>query len=249
MEITKREIIISVAIAAVMLIIGSFISEGITDMQNDKNAEYQKAVHIDTPELFRYGMDTNVGNAFVYGDLQAVDTVTFDEVGGKYLHIEKVKERYERHERKVTETDSEGIKHTKTEVYYEWETEYWEVRHSENILFCGIEFPYEKIPYSLDNHIETIESGREYSWKSGEFVKVRFQYYGTSPKHTGTIYTKLSDGTISNNSRFFRGYTIEQALDSCTHSVANGMFWALWIALTAGVVTEFCYLDNRWLED
>lgn len=75
--------------------------------------------------------------------------------------------------------------------------------------------------------------------KSGEFVKVRFQYYGTSPKHTGTIYTKLSDGTISNNSRFFRGYTIEQALDSCTHSVANGMFWALWIALTAGVVTEF----------
>ena len=249
MKITRREIIISVAIAAVMLIIGSFISGGITDMQNDKNAEDQKAVHIDTPELFRYGMDTNVGNAFVYGDLQAIDTVTFDEVGGKYLCIEKVEERYERHEREVTVTDSKGIKHTKTEVYYEWETEDSEVRHSENIRFCGIEFPYEKIPYSLDNHIETIESGREYSWKSGEFVKVRFQYYGTSPKHTGTIYTKLSDGTISNNSRFFRGYTIEQALDSCTHSVANGMFWALWIALTAGVVTEFCYLDNRWLKD
>ena len=46
MEITKREIIISVAIAAVMLIVGFFISGKITDMQNDKNAEYQKAVHI-----------------------------------------------------------------------------------------------------------------------------------------------------------------------------------------------------------
>ena len=65
MEITKREIIISVAIAAVMLIVGFFISGKITDMQNDKNAEYQKAVHIEDSELFRYGMDTNVGNAIL----------------------------------------------------------------------------------------------------------------------------------------------------------------------------------------
>lgn len=42
MEITKREIIIGIAIAAVMLIIGSFISGGITDMQNDMNAMKEK---------------------------------------------------------------------------------------------------------------------------------------------------------------------------------------------------------------
>ena len=122
METTKREIIISIAITAVMLIIGFFISEKITDTQNDKNAEYQKAVHIEDSELFRYGMDTNIGNAFVYGDLQAIDTVTFDEIGGKYLHVEKVKEQYERHEREVTETDSNGKNIQKIEVYYEWET-------------------------------------------------------------------------------------------------------------------------------
>lgn len=224
MEINKREIIISVAVAAVMLTIGFFISGKITDIQNDKNAEYQKAVHIEDSELFQYGMDTNIGNAFVYGDLQAVDTVTFDEIGGEYLHVEKIKERYERHERAVTKTDSKGKMHTKVEVYYKWETEDWEVRHSENIRFCGIEFPYEKIPYSLDNHIKTINSAKEYSWKSGGYVKVRFKYYGTFPKHTGTVYTQLSDGTISDNSRFFRDYTIEQALDSCTYSVANEMF-------------------------
>lgn len=249
MEITKREIIIGIAIAAVMLIIGSFISGGITDMQNDKNAEYQKAVHIEDSELFRYGMDTNVGNAFVYGDLQAVDTVTFDEIGGEYLHVEKIEERYERHEREVTETDSEGIKHTKTEVYYEWETEDWEVRYSENIRFCGIEFPYDKIPYSLDNHIKTINSDREYSWKSGEYVKVRFKYYGTPVKHTGTIYTRLSDGTISDSSQFFKDYTIKQALDSCTSGIGNIMFWLFWIILMIAIVIGFCYLDNRWLED
>ncbi len=249
MEVTKREIIISIAITAVMLIIGFFIFGKITDMQNDKNAEYQKAIHIDDSELFQYGIDTDVGNAFVYGDLRAVDTVTFDEIGGKYIYVEKIKERYERHEREVTETDSKGKKHTKTEVYYEWEIEDRESKHSEKIMFCGVEFPYSKIPYSSDNHIKTINSDREYSWKSGEYVKVRFKYYGTPIKHTGTVYTRLSDGTISDNSRFFKDCTIEQALDSCTSGIGNIIFWVLWIMLTIGAVIGFCYLDNRWLED
>lgn len=249
MEITKREIIVSVAIAAVMLTIGFFISGKITDIQNDKNAEYQKAVHIEDSELFQYGMDTNVGNAFVYGDLQAVDTVTFDEIGGEYLHVEKIKERYERHERVVTETDSEGEKHTKVEVYYEWETESTESKHSEKIMFCGIKFSYSKIPYSSDNYIKTINSGSEYSWKSGEFVEVRFEYYGTPIKHAGTIYTKLSDGTISDASQFFEDYTIEQAVENCTSGIGNIIFWVVWVILAASCMVVFCYLDNRWLED
>ncbi len=249
MEVTKREIIISIAIVAVMLIIGFFISGKITDAQNDKNAEYQKAIHIEDSELFQYGMETNIGNAFVYGDLQAVDTVTFAEAGGEYLHIEKIKERYERHEKTVTETDSKGKKHTKIEVYYKWETEDRERKTSKKIMFCGIEFPYSKIPYVEDYHIKTINSDKEYSWKSGEFVKTRFKYYGTPVRHTGTVYTRLSDGTISDNSRFFKDYTIEKAVDSCTYGIENALFWCLWIVLTVGAVIGFCYLDNRWLED
>lgn len=249
MEITKREIIISIAITAVMLTIGFFISGKITDTQNDKNAEYQKAVHIEDSELFRYGMDTNIGNAFVYGDLQAVDTVTFDEIGGRYLHVEKVKEQYERHEREVIETDSNEKKHTKIEVYYEWETVDREDSHSKNIMFCGVELPYSKIPFSMDNHIETINSDREYSWNSGEYVKVRFKYYGTPAKHTGTIYTRLSDGTISDSSQFFKDYTIEQALDSCTSGIWNIVFWIVWIIFILFCVGGFCELDNWWLED
>lgn len=41
--------------------------------------------------MFQYGMDTNVGNAFVYGDLKAVDTVTYPEIGGEYMYVEKLK--------------------------------------------------------------------------------------------------------------------------------------------------------------
>lgn len=41
--------------------------------------------------MFQYGKDTNVGNAFVYGDLKAVDTVTYPEIGGEYMYVEKSK--------------------------------------------------------------------------------------------------------------------------------------------------------------
>ena len=116
MEITKREIIVSFAIVSVMLVVGFFISGNITESQNDKNMEYNKAVKINDPQLFKYGMDTNVGNAFVYGDLKAVDVVSFEEIEGEYIYVEKVKERYEKHEREVTKTDSEGNKYTEIEV-------------------------------------------------------------------------------------------------------------------------------------
>lgn len=89
MEITKREIIASIVIFAIMLMIGFAISGKIADSQNDKNAEYQKAIQITDKDMFEYGMQTSVGNAFVYGDLEAVDSVTFDEIGGEYLYIKK----------------------------------------------------------------------------------------------------------------------------------------------------------------
>lgn len=238
MEITKREIIISIAIAAVMLTIGFFIYGKITDDQNDKNAEYQKAVHIEDSELFQYGMDTNVGNAFVYGDLRAVDVVTFDEIGGEYLYVEKVKEKHTLHTRTYTVKVGKTTK-VRTETYWTWDEVNRENKQSLEIMFCGVVLPSIKVEIPDTEYIDTIKESSE----------IRYKYYGTPIKHTGTVYTKLSDGTILNNSRFFKDYTIEQALDSCTSGVGNVMFWALWIVLTVGAVVGFCYLDNRWLED
>ena len=80
--ITYREILASISIVAVMLLIGFVISGKISQIQDDKNAKYNKAVKIESTDLFQYGMNTNVGNAFVYGELKAVDTVTYPEIGG-----------------------------------------------------------------------------------------------------------------------------------------------------------------------
>ena len=112
MEITKREILASVTIIAIMILIGFVIVGRIDAYQVQKNSEYYSALQITDAEQFQYGMDTSVGNAFVYGTLEAVDPVTYPEIGGSYLYVEKDEEHYNPHTRTVTKTDSKGNTHT-----------------------------------------------------------------------------------------------------------------------------------------
>ena len=165
MEITKREVLASVSIVAVMLLIGFLISGKIQNSIMDGNEQYNKAVKIENEELFQYGMDTNVGDAFVYGDLEAVDTVTYPEIGGEYIFVKKVEERRERHEEKITEKDSKGKEHTRIRVYYEWETENVESLHAKEIKFCGSTFSYNKIDLPSSKYIKTIPGDKVYSWE------------------------------------------------------------------------------------
>ena len=242
MEVTKREIIISIAIAVIMLVIGFFLSGEITDAQNEKDAEYIKATHIDNKELFQYGMDTNIGNTFVYGDLIAVDTVSYPEIEGEYMHVEKIKEKYTRHTRTVTKTKTVNGKtktYTETEVYWSWDMVNSEDKTCKEITFCGITFPTSKIQIPSAECIDSIK----------ESSHIRYKYYGTPVKHTGTIYAKLSDNTISDNTTFYENISIDQLLEKFTSHVGNFLFWIIWIILTIASVYGFCYLENFWLED
>ena len=104
-EVTKREIIASVSILAIMLIIGVLIGGKVNEYHQDQNAKYNKAFKISKDkDLFDYAMKTNIGNAFVEGTIKAVDPVTHKDVKGKYLELERVKEKYTMHTRTVTTT-------------------------------------------------------------------------------------------------------------------------------------------------
>lgn len=237
MEVTKREVIAGLVIIAFMMIVGFFISDNIMDLQNEKNAKYQKAIHIENDkDMFQYGMDTNVGNAFIYGDLIAVDPVTYDEIDGEYMYIEKVKERYTMHTRTVSYTVNGHVRY-RTETYWTWDRVYSEDKKCKEISFCGITFDSNKINMPSSYLIDTIN----------ESSHVRYKYYGVSKKYTGTIFTKLSDHTISDGTDFYEDQKINDVLDAKTSGGWNILFWIVWIILIALLTGGFYYLDNRWL--
>lgn len=240
-EITKREFLASISIIAVMLLIGVLISAKISEHQIDQNEVYNKAIKIESQELFQYGMDTNVGNAFVYGDLKAVDTVTYPEIGGEYMSVEKVKERYTRHTRTVTKTrtksDGKTETYTEEEEYWTWDAiDRWS-EHCNKVTFLGVEFDYGLIYKPNEHHIDTQK----------ESSYIRYVYYGSDTEYIGTIFTSLKDKTI-NDTKFYNGKNIEETVDCLESGGGVIIFWVFWILLTGGCVYGFYYIDNEWLE-
>ena len=238
MEITKREIIVSISILAVMLIVGVFIGNIISETQMDNNSKYNNAIKIEDSELFKYGMTTSVGNAFVYGELKAVDSVTYDGVEGEYLHIKKETERYTSHTRQVAHKSGKTTYYT-TETYWTWDTINTESKQSKKVNFCSVEFNTSQFELPSDSYITTISAG----------INLRDKYYGSASNLKGTIFAKLYDNNIPESDvHFYNDNTIAQALDNATSSGGLVIFWILWIMVTGGIIFGFYYLDNKWLD-
>ena len=237
-EITKREILVSVSIIAIMLLIGTLLSAKISNWQMDRNEKYNKAVKIENnTDLFQYGNDTNVGNAFVYGELKAIDTVTYPEIGGKYIYVEKVKEKYTKHTRRVAHRSGNHTYYT-TETYWTWDYAGSDDKECKEISFCGVDFPIKKIDYPSPDYIQTIK----------ESYYIRYKYYGTATKYKGTIFTVLKNKTIADGSSFYEDSKIPEVIDRLESGIWNVVFWIFWILLTGFAVFGFYYLDNEWLE-
>lgn len=242
-KITKREALVSVIIVSVMLIIGIIIHGNINDRLMLEYQKYNTALQIENDaDLFAYGMRTNVGNAFVYGDLKAVDTVTYPEINGEYSYVEKVKERYTKHYRTVTKTrtDANGNTHTYTEIeeYWTWDViDSWN-KQATKITFLDIEFDYGTISFPYRRHIDTQK----------ESYYIRYVYYGSPAECTGTLYAVLENDTI-NDSKFYHNYNIEETIECLETSWQLVLFWIFWVLLTGGCVFGFYYIDNKWLED
>ncbi len=237
-EITKREILASISIIAVMLLVGVLISGVISEHQMDKNEIYNKAAKIESKDLFQYGMNTNVGNAFVYGKLKAVDTVTYPEIGGEYMYVEKIKEKYTRHTRTVTYTDSKGKTHSRTEIYWTWDKVGSEEIKCKEISFCGVTFDSNKFKIPHTQYIRKIK----------ESSHIRYVYYGTKTKFKGTIFADLRNKTIPDGTEFYNGMNIEEAIKRLESSSSEVIFWIVWIILIAICVFWFYYKENKWLD-
>ena len=239
MEITKREIIFSVCIVAIMIIIGIPINEKLTGDYARDRAEYRKAISVSGQKEFEYGMRTSAGNAFVNGELAAVKPVSYKGVKGKYISIKKITEYYTKHTRKTTYTDSNGQVHEKTEIYYSWDEIDREEKTCKKVSFLGNEFDIKKIDIPAGEYIDTIQNGF-----------TRYKYYGVQEKQKGTIYTTLKKGTIKNHSSFYAS-GLKETREKLEHvgKYSGYVFWTMWFIITGYVVCLFLHMENEWLED
>lgn len=245
LSITKREIIVSIAIVAIMMLFGFMISDSINDARLDKLQEYNTALKIpdNDTELFQYALDTDVGNVFVEGKLKFLDPISIDDIDGQYSYISRELEKYTRHTRTVTKTrtnaDGETETYTEKEVYWSWDhvkTDRWE---SKQINFNGIDFPTDKIEIPGSRYHSTVSCGHH----------KRYVYRVRDMEWQGTIYAKIKNHTFESQADFRESTDIEEMLEYYTVFNWLWLFWPFWIILTGALVYGFYYIDNEWLED
>jgi hypothetical protein len=238
MKIKFNEILVSIVIFSLLITLGLNISDAINSSLLNKYQEYNTAVKIsDNKELFEYALRTNVGNAFIHGDLIAADPIVIDDISGSYAYIEREEQHYQRHSRTVTYTDSDGKRHTKTEYYWQWDTVDTDSWHCSKLSFLGVTFKYDQIPLPRARYLTTINSG----------YHVRYLYYVNDTKYIGTIYTNISNNTI-NNTKFYDDQNITDVIAKLESRWEIYLFWSIWIVLSIAIVIVFYYLDNRWLD-
>lgn len=227
--LSVNRIDILILVPLVLLLIGLLISWKMSEKIADRTAVYRKAVELETEKDFRYGMETEVGNAFVYGVLAAENPITVKWAPGKYMVVRVLTERYQRHERMVTETetDANGNTHTKyrTETYYSWDVVGCNEDHVRKICFCGVVFPYSSIKMPEPSYYKT-----EYVGPS-----LRYQYYVLNQIMRGSIFTELSKDGISKDSPFYLSLHAKEAKEIQLMKEKDRLwrFWLIWFVCGA----------------
>lgn len=247
MEIKKREVLFSAIIVLVMIAVGFLISGAITEHMQREAEKYTTAVRIEDATQFTYGMKTDVGNALVYGELQAKEPVTDPALEEEYLTIRKVREEYTMHTRTVTYTDSNGKTRTKKETYWTWDyAGSWD-QGSEMVMFLGCEFETERLHLPEGDSIRT-KDGSTYLY---ERTYIRYYFTGLPSPFDATIHADLREGGIGDGVEVFMNRTPEEVVEDQLNGqkIAVIIFWVVWLLLTGRSVLGFLYLENRWLDD
>lgn len=238
-EITVREVIFSIVIAAILFCAGLGISGLIRTTIIDKNKKYETAVQIkNNHQQFHAALMTNYGDVLAEGTLKSVGSVTVgDETG---MSVSRRLEEYTKHTRTVSYecgTSEHPKTCHKTEEYWTWDY----VRSEQNsvawITFIDEKFYIGNFPVPREHYSKTVSAGHNLRWV----------YYKRDLFYYGTAYTFADRKTI-NNTQFKPGIYLDEAVKSYSTSYCwVYIFWVVWGALIVVCVIGFYALPNHWL--
>lgn len=82
-----------ILIMSIIIIIGTFVVGNRAYCYTEaKQKEYQQYMQIDSADDFESALSDSGGKAFVYATVETVDPVSYPDVNGEYMYIEKVVE-------------------------------------------------------------------------------------------------------------------------------------------------------------
>lgn len=262
-EVTPREILVSIIIILIALSLGIGLVSAVENAMAETNEIYYKAIKIDNDDrMFHHAKRTDAGIALVYTDVKALDTVTFPEISGEFMYIEKVREDYTMHTRTVTETDSEGNTRTRTEVYYTWDYVGTESLVNKEVeifgeIYSSTKFNFDKLMKELRLTKNNFIGDGRLRLKSDGYVyrgsDTRY-YYNYVPKEVKSNFLIDFSGNdikpVGSKSIILRYGTIDERLEEIENSVTVAKIVISFILIVATLFIVFKFVSgyHHWLE-
>lgn len=220
-KITIKEFKYYFAALLVLLTIGiALYSSLFNDTVFCKKNDYSADVCIDNNQVdFLNYKNNSADNALVYGELKALDPVTFKEIGGEYSHVVKVTEKLKKTVSKNGETivnwipiETLSLKSTRTS-------------------FLNEEHPYDTIKFPITSYITTKQIGDN----------IRDVYYGTDVSCMGTVYVTKENGEVQYG-RFFPDRNIKETMSGINAIWIPIVFCFAWLFITGVCLQKMYYI-------
>lgn len=190
--------------AVIILLISTVLTGCSSDNDEQVVSKYDTAIEITDSETFKKALETDAEYVFVYGDLKAVDTVSFPDVDGEYMYIKK--------EIEVKDSSFYPVYNGYGFSYVpssDWDTVEVEELVCKEIEFCGVVFDSSLFSLSGGEYIMTV-------YADGD---MRYSYYGYKTEYSGTMFASIKNNTITEDSEFYRDTSIEELKDSLNTSI------------------------------
>lgn len=244
-EITKREVLFSTVILAVMVGLGVWLSNPILKKATERDFKVISATRVKDADNFDYIRRTNVGHFLAEGELIANDTLRNPDIPGIYSKIIKVTEEYTEHTEEYEEEDEDGNVTTHTRTYWSWDEVKREEDESKTFTFLGKRFSAKEIGYRISTTKNATVKDKNKSFWGPER---RFVYY-TAPITVYGLMDGNADYKAYQDLNFRRDYTIDKAVERANKRMKGEpiAFWILWLIMTGAIMTLFYVCENKWL--
>ena len=222
---TNGRCLVSVVVTIVLTFpLFLYVLDSQREAVQQENNRVLTATQIDTPEQFKWAVDTKTGNVILndyvhapQGKTASVDGVTLK--GNSALFISWSKEEYTMHTRTVTYSCGENKTCTRTETYWTWDSVGSNEDRLDSVMFKGQLLPeswFEDQMQQLDPETElTISKDSKFAGKEMDSSYIydgsntRYYFNAVGGGYKGTIVLSTSGDKVSKVSNFSKNETIE----------------------------------------
>lgn len=223
----KIEIFSLVIISILMVGVGVLIFDHFDEDRRDRQMVIQSSTILKDKEMYDYAVETEQGNIIGETTVKAIGGFKFKEMNQNFTYVEKVKEVYTMHTRRV-----KVGKHYRTRIYWTWDVKGRESGQAEQLGIFGNKYKTEKFDFP---GAKVIDASKIVKKANGRYYKtspsVRYYYEVAPLKFDAAFFANAKKGTIKpamNDKKIQLEDKKAKEIVAESQKSKAVLFWAIW---------------------